>query len=188
MADASAGSALVDEYLAGVPEPQRSTLAALRTTLRRVLPGAEECIKYGMPAFALDGQGVAGFASAKHHCGYFPFSSTVLTTAGDAVDGYRTSKGGLQFPVDRPLPVGLVRTLVKLRIAELGAVTDGVRREYFADGQLKAEGPMRSGEPHGTWRWYRKDGTVLRTGQFRDGEQVDGRAAARGGADRHRRA
>ncbi len=119
MADATDGSALVDEYLSGVPEPQRSTLTALRSTLRRVLPQAEECIKYGMPAFAIGGHGVAGFASAKQHCGYYPFSSSVLTAAGDAVDGYRTTKGALQFPVDEPLPDGLVRTLVGLRLAEL---------------------------------------------------------------------
>jgi uncharacterized protein YdhG (YjbR/CyaY superfamily) len=167
-----AGAEQVDRYLDDVPEPQRTTLSKLRTTLRKVLPHADECIKYGMPAFALQGQGVAGFAASKDHCGYFPFSSTVLAAAGDAVDGYRTSKGGLQFPVDRPLPVGLVRTLVALRIAELGAVTDGVRREHFADGQLKAEGRMKGGALHGRWSWYRKDGTLLRTGQFRDGERV----------------
>lgn len=121
MADATDGSSLVDEYLAGVPEPQRTTLTVLRATLRRELPDAEECIKYGMPAFAIDGHGVAGFASAKRHCGYYPFSSSVLTAAGEAVAGYRTTKGALQFPVDQPLPADLVHTLVQIRLAELRA-------------------------------------------------------------------
>lgn len=113
------GAELVDRYLADVPQPQRGTLDALRTTLRKVLPQADECIKYGMPAFAIDGHGIAGFASAKGHCGYYPFSSTVLTTAGDAVASYRTSKGALRFAVDDPLPEELVRELVALRLAEL---------------------------------------------------------------------
>lgn len=172
MTDSPGGAEQVDAYLDDVPEPQRTTLGKLRSTLRKVLPHADECIKYGMPAFALHGHGVAGYASARDHCGYYPFSSDVLTAAGDAVDGYRTSKGGLQFPVDRPLPVTLVRRLVALRLTELGEVTHGVRREYFPDGGLKAEGRMRDGELHGKWRWYRKDGSLLRTGQFRAGEKV----------------
>ena len=172
MTDSPAGVEQVDAYLDAVPEPQRTTLGEVRATLRKLLPHAEECIKYGMPAFALHGHGVAGYASAKDHCGYYPFSSQVLTAAGDAVADHRTSKGGLQFPIDRPLSVGLVRKLVALRLAELGDVDHGVRREYFPDGRVKAEGRMKDGELHGKWRWYRKDGTLLRTGEFRDGDKV----------------
>ena len=53
----------IDEYLAGVPEPHRATLTALRTTLRQLLPGADECVSYGMPCFKIDGKAIAGFAA-----------------------------------------------------------------------------------------------------------------------------
>jgi uncharacterized protein YdhG (YjbR/CyaY superfamily) len=170
--DPAAGPEQVERYLAEAPQPQQDTLRTVRATLHKVLPRATDAMKYGMPAVLLDGIGVAGYASFKEHCGYFPFSSAVLDRAGDTVARYSTSKGGLKFAVDRPLPVGVVRRLVRLRLDELGEVTDGIRREYFDDGTLKAEGRMRAGELHGDWRWYRKDGSLLRTGTFRAGEKV----------------
>ncbi len=163
------GTTAVEAYLASVPSPQRETLETVRATLRRLLPHAEECMKYAMPAFVLDGHGVAAYAAFKAHCGYFPMSSTVLVAAGDAIDKYETSKGGLRFPIDEPLPVPLVRRLVKLRLAEFDAVTDGPRRAYYPDGRLKAAGRMKDGELHGAWKWYRQDGSLMRTGHFKEG-------------------
>ena len=118
----------VDAYLAALPSPQRETLGALRDAIRSIVPDAAEAIKYGMPAFTLGGKGIAGYAAFKDHCSYFPMSGTVLARAGDAIAGYRTSKGGLQFRSDRGLPVGLVRRLLKLRIEEIGAVAKGAGR------------------------------------------------------------
>ncbi|MGB0114451.1 MAG: DUF1801 domain-containing protein [Ilumatobacteraceae bacterium] len=166
------GGAAIDDYLIQVPDPQRTTLTKLRATLRAVLPDAEEKLKYGMPAFVVDGHGIAGYAAFKHHCGYFPMSSAVLVAAGDAVAEFTCSKGGLQFPVDRPLSKKLVARLVKLRLDEFGVVNTGRRVEYFPDGRLKARGPMKNGQLHGRWEWFRKDGTLMRTGKFADGEQT----------------
>ena len=162
----------MDRYLGGVPEPQRGTLERLRAGLRRLLPYADEAIRYGMPAITLQGKAVAGYASFADHCGYYPMSGDVIAAAGDAVAGYEVSKGGLKFPVDRPLPMTVVRRLVALRLAELAEVTDGVRYEFFADGRLKATGRMKDGGLDGAWKWYRKDGSLLRTGRFAAGEQV----------------
>ncbi len=86
-----------------------------------MLPDATEDLKYGMPTFLVDGKGVAAYAAFKAHCGYFPMSSNVLDAAGDAVAKYAVSKGGLRFAVDKPLPVTLIRKLVKLRLAEIAA-------------------------------------------------------------------
>jgi uncharacterized protein YdhG (YjbR/CyaY superfamily) len=110
----------VDEYLQAAPEPHRTTLTALRATLQEILPQAEETISYGMPAFKVEGKAVAGYAHFKNHCSYFPHSSGVLTGLGDDLEGYRWSKGTLQFPPDRPLPASLVRRLVETRLGELG--------------------------------------------------------------------
>jgi uncharacterized protein YdhG (YjbR/CyaY superfamily) len=115
------GTKKVEDYLTEVVSPQRETLEAVRTSLRKVLPDATEDLKYGMPTFLVDGKGVAGYAAFKAHCGYFPMSSDVLGAAGEAVATYKVSKGGLQFAIDKPLPVGLIRKLVKLRLAEIAA-------------------------------------------------------------------
>lgn len=166
------GAARVDEYLATLDPPARTTLERVRATLAKVVPHAEECIKYGMPAVALDGKGVAGYAAFADHCSYFPMSGAVLDVAGDLVEGYTVSKGGLQFPIGARLPVALVRRLVRLRLDEISSVENGRRAEYYDDGQLKASGSMKDGALHGHWKWYRKDGTLSRVGQFSRGAQV----------------
>ncbi len=108
-----------DEYLDGVPEPQRTTLDHLRRTLRSILPDAEEGLSYGVPAFKVAGTPVAGFAAFTGHCGYYPHSGAVLSELADELGGYRWSKGTLRFPIDEPLPEPLVRRLVEARLAEI---------------------------------------------------------------------
>ena len=110
----------VDDYLAGAPEPQRTTLMALRATLREILPEAEEELSYGVPAFKVGGKAVAGYAFFTHHCSYFPHSGSVLPELADELTDYRWSKGTLQFPVDTPLPPVMVRRLVAARLQQLG--------------------------------------------------------------------
>jgi uncharacterized protein YdhG (YjbR/CyaY superfamily) len=110
----------VDEYLAAAPEPQRTTLMALRAMLASLLPQAVEGISYGVPAFLVEGKPVAGYANAKRHCSYFPHSGAVLERVEpELLEGYDWSKGTLRFPVDQPPDQTLVRRLVEIRLAML---------------------------------------------------------------------
>lgn len=110
----------VDDYLDAAPEPQRTTLRALRTTLRSLLPDAKETISYGVPAFVVDGTAIAGYAHAKRHCSYFPHSGDVIhRVEPELLAGYDWSKGTLRFPVDQPLPDALVGRLVEIRLTPL---------------------------------------------------------------------
>ena len=111
----------VDAWLAEVPEPQRTTLLAVRATLARLLPDAEQGLGYGMPVFRVGGKGVAGLNHGKDHCAYHPMSGTVIATLGEVLAGYRTSKGTLRFAADSPLPDDVVARLVETRLAELRA-------------------------------------------------------------------
>ena len=105
----------VDEYLASLDEPKRSTLEEMRTRILAVVPDAEQCISYGFPAFKIEGKVIAGLAAFKNHLSYLPHSGSVFRELGDATARYTTSTGALQFPVDRPLPKALVRKLVMVR-------------------------------------------------------------------------
>jgi uncharacterized protein YdhG (YjbR/CyaY superfamily) len=105
----------IDRYLASLDEPKRSTLSALRQTLRELLPEAEEGLSYGLPAFKVEGKVIAGFAAFKNHLSYLPHSGSVFPELRDDVAGYKTSSGALQFPVDTPLPKRLVKKLVATR-------------------------------------------------------------------------
>jgi uncharacterized protein YdhG (YjbR/CyaY superfamily) len=108
----------IDEYLAKVTEPRKKALEHLRKTIRSILPHADECISYGIPAFRLDGRIVAGFCARAKGCSYFPFSGSTLTAVARYVRDYDQTKSSLHFTADTPLPVPLVRRLIKARLAE----------------------------------------------------------------------
>jgi uncharacterized protein YdhG (YjbR/CyaY superfamily) len=108
----------IDDYLARLDEPKRATLSALRRTIAQIIPDAEECISYGMPAFKVKGKTVAGFAAFKNHLSYLPHSGSVLSELSEDLDGYTQTKGSLHFPVDEPLPEDLVRKLLAVRMAK----------------------------------------------------------------------
>lgn len=105
----------VDEYLAGVPEPARSTLKQIRATIRLAAPAAAtEVISYRIPMFKYKGM-LMGFAAFADHCSLFP--GAIVEEFKTELKNYRISKGTIQFPVDKPLPATLVKKIVKARVA-----------------------------------------------------------------------
>jgi uncharacterized protein YdhG (YjbR/CyaY superfamily) len=111
-------AAEIDAYLECLDEPKRSTLGELRLVLRRLLPDAEEGMAYGAPAFKVNGKTVAGFAAFKNHLSYLPHSGSVIPELGADLGRYSYSSGSLRFPVDEPLPEGLVARLVSVRLRQ----------------------------------------------------------------------
>jgi uncharacterized protein YdhG (YjbR/CyaY superfamily) len=106
----------IDEYLSVLPENVRVILEKLRQTIKSVAPKAEEVISYGMPAFKYHGM-LVYMAAFKNHCSFFPGSSQIVKLY-DELKSFKTSKGTIQFMVDKPLPVGLVKKIVKARMQE----------------------------------------------------------------------
>lgn len=108
----------IDEYLAGVPEPARSTLGKVRAAVRSAVPKeATEAIGYGIPMFRYKG-GLVAFAAFSKHCSFFPMSKAVMAAFGNELKRYHTSKGTIQFALDKPLAASLVKKMVKARVAE----------------------------------------------------------------------
>jgi uncharacterized protein YdhG (YjbR/CyaY superfamily) len=114
----------IDEYLASLQEPKRKTLQELRQTIRGIIPDAEECISYGMPAFRLEGKVIAGFAAFKNHLAYLPHSGSVLGELSDDLAGYKSTPGSLHFPIAQPLPKTLVKKLIASRLKEVRRRTE----------------------------------------------------------------
>jgi len=107
----------VDAYLAAVPEPARSTLSKVRAVIRSVVPAeATEAISYGIPSFKYKGS-LVWFAAFADHCSLFPGASVIKAFKNELKD-FPTSKGTIQFPVDKPLPAALLKKIVKARLAE----------------------------------------------------------------------
>jgi len=107
----------VQEYFAAVPEPARSALSKMRAAIRSAVPReATEVISYGIPAFKQKGV-LVWFAAFSKHCSLFPGSS-VIETFKNELKNFLTSKGTIKFPLDKPLPLALIKKLVKARVAQ----------------------------------------------------------------------
>lgn len=108
----------VDEYLARVPEPARTTLNKIRAIIRSVVPQeTTEAIHYGMPAFKYKGP-LLGYAAFSNHCSLFPMGASVIAAFQQELRGFESSKGTIRFPVERPPSATLIKKLVKAQIAE----------------------------------------------------------------------
>ena len=117
----------VEEYFARVPEAARGTLKKMRETIRSVVPPeATETISYGIPAFKHN-KVLVWFAAFSDHCSLFPTAS-VIEAFKKELEGFTTSKGTIQFPTDRPLPTGLIKRLVKARVAQNEGKNKGTKR------------------------------------------------------------
>ena len=106
----------IDEYLAGVPEPGRSTLNKIRAIIRSAVPReATEVISYRIPAFKYKGM-LVWFGAFSDHCSLFP-GAGIIEAFKDELKRYRIAKGTIQFPLDKPLPATLLKKIVKARVA-----------------------------------------------------------------------
>ena len=108
----------IDEYLANVKPEHRKTLQKLRQTIQTAAPKAEECISYGIPSFRLNRRLLVFFGAWANHCAFYQGSASTLKTFQNELKKFETSKGTIRFSPDKPLPVALVKKLVKTRIAE----------------------------------------------------------------------
>lgn len=106
----------VDDYFSSLPESTKRILKVLRKTIRQEAPKADELISYNMPAFRLHGM-LVYYAAYKQHIGFYPHSSAIKLFK-DELKAYETSKGTIQFPLDKPLPLGLITKIVKFRVKE----------------------------------------------------------------------
>ena len=106
----------VNEYFSAFPKTTQNLLQELRTTIRQVVPNAEEIISYNMPAFKLNGV-LVYYAAYERHIGFYPTSSPIKVFKKE-LESYKTSKGAIQFPIEKAIPKTLVKKIVKFRVKE----------------------------------------------------------------------
>jgi len=106
----------IDEYISAFPDDVQERLQEIRTTIRKAAPNAEETINYAIPTFKLNGN-LVHFAGYENHIGFYPAASGIEAFKKE-LSAFKGAKGSVQFPLDKPLPLGLVTKIVKFRVKE----------------------------------------------------------------------
>lgn len=106
----------ITEYINAAPKEAQKKLREMRECIRASAPGAKESLKWGMPAFSY-ARILVTFAAFKHHIGFYPTPSAVKAFANDLTD-FVTASGSIQFPLDKPLPIALIRKITAFRVRE----------------------------------------------------------------------
>lgn len=107
----------IDEYIAGFPNDVQEILEKIRMTIRKAAPGAEETISYQIPTFTLSGRYLIYFAAYKKYISIYP-APRGREEFKEELAGYEGGKGTVRFPLDKPIPFGLIRRIVKFRVKE----------------------------------------------------------------------
>jgi uncharacterized protein YdhG (YjbR/CyaY superfamily) len=106
----------IDQYIAAFPPDVRRTLKQIRATIRKAAPEAEEVISYQMPTYKLHGN-LVHFAASANHIGFYPAPRAIVSFKKELA-AYEGSKGTIKFPIDRPVPLGLISRIVKFRVKD----------------------------------------------------------------------
>ena len=111
---------LVAAYYSAQRDPQRTTLLELRERVLRVIPDADEVIKYAMPTFIVDGQPVCGLMAHSKHISLYPYSGSVLATVPQVTAQYGGAKSALHLPIDQPAPLVVIRPVINAKLELVG--------------------------------------------------------------------
>ena len=106
----------IEDYIKGYPQNVQKLLQEIRRAVRKTAPNAEEAISYQIPTFKLNGN-LVHFAAFKNHIGFYPGSKAIEIFSKDLKE-YKTSKGTVQFPIDKPIPLSLIKKIVDYRVKE----------------------------------------------------------------------
>lgn len=167
-------TAAIARHLADFPPAQRRALEAIRSSLRALLPGAQEVMAWGMPSYRIDGDLVLSFSGFSEHNSLFPGPGVVIRTA-KAFPTLTTTKGTIHVARDTPPPAAVLRYVVRARIDEINdgyPKASGAAKAFYDNGFLKHRGRMKAGLMNGAWEFFRRDGSLMRAGRFAAGEQV----------------
>jgi uncharacterized protein YdhG (YjbR/CyaY superfamily) len=118
----------IDEYIAGFPENVQALMQQLRKTINETAPEAQEKISWGMATFALEGN-LIHFAGCKKHIGLYP-GAEAIEVFKEELTPFKTSKGGIQLPINKPMPLQLVAAIVSFNI---------IRRKEEAEKRRKGK-------------------------------------------------
>lgn len=162
-----------EKVFSSFPDSQAAALRNTYATLHALLPRAVEDLSWGMPTLRCEGIVVVSLLGFRGHNSLFPGPEAIELMADD-LEGYVVTRGTIHFTVDTSPPKKFLQALVRARITAINQgfpKKSGQFLELYGNGVPKAVGKYRDGAMHGAWRFYRKNGTLMRSGSFIHGEQ-----------------
>ena len=158
----------------GHPPAQQRALLATYEAVAKALPGANQGIAWGMPAFRVGKDYLMCIAGFKNHNSLFP-GGGVSTRLKNELKEYTVTKGTIHFDPEKPFPAPLLKKILKARIAEINESypkASGAMAEYYDNGFMKLEGKLKDGKRNGTWKFYKRDGSLQKTVTYKNGVEV----------------
>jgi uncharacterized protein YdhG (YjbR/CyaY superfamily) len=158
----------ITKLIARHPKTQAQVLRRLREQIKKILPGAKEKIFYQMPSFEVSGVIVLSYEGFKEHNSIFPGPEAIKALEQDLAK-YKTSKGAIQFDLETDFSPSVLKKILLTRIKLINASypkASGEFMEFYDNGFLKAKGKYREGQMHGYWEFYRRDGSIMRSGKL----------------------
>jgi len=165
----------IKAHFKSFPTEQAKALQIVREQICELLPGAKEEIKYGIPTWTSQGLGIIGLDGFKNHNSIFPYGGNLGSELRSQLAKFEMTKGSIHFEVEKAFPKSLLKKIILRKIELINESfpnSKGKVFEFYANGFLKAKGSGKNGELHGYWEWYRKDGVIMRSGNFKAGLQV----------------
>lgn len=162
-----------EKVFSGFPDSQAAALRATYGTLTSLLPHATEDMSWGMPTLRCEGIIIVSLLGFREHNSLFPGPEAIELMAAD-LEEYVVTKGTIHFSLDKAPPKKFLQALVRARITAINQgfpKKSGQFLELYGNGVPKAVGKYRDGAMHGAWRFYRQNGTLMRSGSFTHGQQ-----------------
>jgi uncharacterized protein YdhG (YjbR/CyaY superfamily) len=164
----------ITRLLSRHPAKQAKVLGNLRQQIKKILPGATERIFYQMPSFEVSGVVIVSYEGFKAHNSIFPGPEVIKALEAE-LRGFQTSKGAIQFDLEKDFPTPLLKKILLNGIKRINASypkASGEFLEFYDNGFLKAKGKYREGQMHGYWEFYRRDGSIMRSGKLSHDEPI----------------
>lgn len=163
------------DLLKKFPKEQQSAILETIKAAENIFPRSERTIAWGMPTLRIGEDNLCHVMGFKNHNSLFPSSGAIASQFNKELSKYVVSKGTIHFELEKSFPKPLLKKILLARLEQINESypkKNGLFVEYYKNGGIKAKGKYKGKNMHGAWEFYRMDGTLIRSGAFKDGKQT----------------
>lgn len=157
--------------------PKKQQIALIETIkyAEKLYPHAKRTIAWGMPTLRIGDDNLCHVMGFKNHNSLFPSSGNLASHLREDLKGYQVTKGTIQFSIDKAFPKSTLKKILAARLEQINGSypkKNGISIAYYRNGAIKYRGKVKAKQMHGFWEFFRLDGSLMRSGSFKDGNQI----------------